>query len=169
MTSLTYQICCPNKDVCPNKVKGARPNKGACPNNSVCLNNSVCILLASYSTFGQQLQVAPGAVEAGVPKSNKCTGGDSCCTLDNPCDEGEGDCDSDEECSGNLFCSRSCGDQVQGGLASLGGNWDIGDDCCLDPIKNQNAATLNKVSPGNALARVQRVDLWDITFCTRGF
>ena len=152
--TLTYQICCSNKDVCPNK--------SVSPNNSVCLNNPVFILLASYPIYGQQprvavqnpvvaprpwweVQGAAGVVEAGVPQSNKCNGGDSCCTVDKPCGEGEGDCDSDEECSGNLFCSRTCGDQVQGGLASLGGEWDIADDCCLDPIKNQDAAILNKV------------------------
>ena len=87
------------------------------------------------------VQGAAGVVETGVPQSNKCTGGDSCCTVENPCGEWEGDCDSDDECSGNLFCSRTCGASV----ASLGGDWDIGDDCCLDPIKNQDAAALNKV------------------------
>ena len=128
------------------------------PNNSVCLNNPVCIFLASYPISGQQprvadqnpvvrpgpwrvVQGAAGVVETGVPQSNKCTGGDSCCTVENPCGEWEGDCDSDDECSGNLFCSRTCGASV----ASLGGDWDIGDDCCLDPIKNQDAAALNKV------------------------
>ena len=89
--------------------------------------------------------LAPGAVwqtvEAGWPQSNKCAGGDSCCTVENPCGEWEGDCDSDEECSGNLFCSRTCGPRV----VSLGGDWDITDDCCLDPIKNPQVATLNKV------------------------
>ena len=88
-------------------------------------------------------------VEVGWSQSNKCHGGDSCCTVENPCGEWEGDCDSDEECSGNLFCSRTCGSSV----VSLGGDWDIADDCCLDPIKNQDAATLNKVRGALQLKR----------------
>ena len=97
----------------------------------------------------QNPAVGPWVMEAGGPQSNKCTGGDSCCTVENPCGEWEGDCDSDEECSDNLFCSRTCGARV----AHLGGDWDIGDDCCLDPIKNQDAAALNKVRGALQLKR----------------
>ena len=33
-----------------------------------------------------------------------------CCTTRDPCGEGEGDCDQDEECIGNLVCAlESCG------------------------------------------------------------
>ena len=36
-------------------------------------------------------------------------GANSCCTEDNPCDEGEGDCDSDSDCKGSLECgSNNC-------------------------------------------------------------
>ena len=89
----------------------------------------------------QTVEAGWQTVEAGWSQSSKCAGGDSCCTVENPCGEWEGDCDSDEGCSGNLFCSRTCGPRV----VSLGGDWDITDDCCLDPIKNPQVATLNKV------------------------
>ena len=44
-----------------------------------------------------------------------CYGGDeskleSCCTENFPCEIGEGDCDSDSECAGNLTCGEdNCG------------------------------------------------------------
>lgn len=30
-----------------------------------------------------------------------------CCDTNNPCDEGQGDCDKDSECSGNLICGKN--------------------------------------------------------------
>lgn len=57
-------------------------------------------------------------------KDKRCTGeNNGCCTVETPCDLGEGDCDSDNQCHQGLKCgSDNC---------SWGG-W--GDDCCeLDP------------------------------------
>ena len=65
--------------------------------------------------------------------------------MDNPCDEGEGDCDSNDECSGNLYCARGCSLEGGGSIASLGGDWDEGDDCCLDPSKYQADAAFSTV------------------------
>ena len=51
----------------------------------------------------------------------KCTGGDDCCTQDNPCGLGEGDCDHDSDCKPGLYC----------GLDNCGGSgWEYFDDCC---------------------------------------
>ncbi len=37
-----------------------------------------------------------------------CTHGDSsCCTYEEPCDLGEGDCDYDYQCRGKLVCGNS--------------------------------------------------------------
>lgn len=34
----------------------------------------------------------------------------NCCTVDNPCINGYGDCDEDSECYGNLVCGKdNCG------------------------------------------------------------
>ena len=54
-----------------------------------------------------------------------CRGGEHCCQRDsyNLCMEGEGDCNTDQECQGMLECgSNNCG--MEGGL------WDEKDDCC---------------------------------------
>merc|ERR1719334_1432255 len=52
-----------------------------------------------------------------------CHGKDSgCCTRDNPCYAGEGDCDNDDECAGALVCGRdNCAND---------GGFDASDDCC---------------------------------------
>ena len=38
------------------------------------------------------------------PKSRFPSLKGKCCTMENPCDEGEGDCEDDFECNGNLVC-----------------------------------------------------------------
>ena len=50
----------------------------------------------------------------------RCKGvDDGCCTADNPCGEGDGDCDNDSECSGDLVCGTdNC-------------PWGDNDDCCI--------------------------------------
>ena len=55
--------------------------------------------------------------------SDKCDGGDSCCSEEYPCGEGEGDCDSDSECRDGFLCgSDNC---------KKGSTFDDGDDCCV--------------------------------------
>ena len=61
----------------------------------------------------------------------KCYGGNSCCTDAKPCGEGDGDCDSNSHCLGDLIC-------VKGGNygcenMNIGSNWDTADDCCVHP------------------------------------
>ena len=52
----------------------------------------------------------------------RCNGNDNnCCTKETPCKEGDGDCDSDEDCLGSLYCETdSC----------TGDGFDVTDDCC---------------------------------------
>ena len=59
-----------------------------------------------------------------------CNGDDTCCTSSNQCDIGEGDCDKDLDCIGNLFCGKdNC----------VGDTFEEDDDCCTDSsqLKNQ--------------------------------
>ena len=54
----------------------------------------------------------------------KCQGDDSCCSSDNICQEGEGDCDSDLDCLPGLVCGKdNC----------RGSDFDSTDDCCERP------------------------------------
>ena len=56
--------------------------------------------------------------------------GPNCCTSSNQCGEGEGDCDSDVDCAGNLKCG-------QGNGLDHNCNTSLGFpsyyDCCYDP------------------------------------
>jgi len=52
-----------------------------------------------------------------------CSGGDSCCSEGSPCGIGEGDCDNDEQCAGDLQCGKdNCNKRSVG--------FDSTDDCC---------------------------------------
>merc|ERR1712192_293656 len=55
--------------------------------------------------------------------SDKCYGGSSCCSEEYPCGLGEGDCDSNSDCTGELVCgSNNC---------PKGTTFEDGDDCCV--------------------------------------
>ena len=97
----------------------------------------------------------PGVmVEAGAGLHMACRGGEHCCQVghqgtrsrqprnilvqgDNQCGEGEGDCNTDQDCAGLLVCGRdNCG-RAGGRRAALYRSavpalcrWDAGDDCC---------------------------------------
>ena len=60
------------------------------------------------------------------------SGGPTCCTSSRQCGEGEGDCDSDVDCAGNLKCGQGNGldDNCN---TSLG--FPSSYDCCYDPGK----------------------------------
>ena len=63
---------------------------------------------------------------SGLENAKKsCNGRDDCCTAEEPCERGEGDCDPDndhEQCHGNLKCGvDNC---------KKGAPFDTTDDCC---------------------------------------
>ena len=47
-----------------------------------------------------------------MSSNSRCASGthsqiQECCGTNDPCDEGQGDCDKDSECSGNLICGKN--------------------------------------------------------------
>ena len=62
----------------------------------------------------------------GNPKCNPATWSkynSECCSVKNPCGKGEGDCDKNTECIGNLVCgTNNCGTKFPNSKA----------DCCTD-------------------------------------
>ena len=57
----------------------------------------------------------------------------ACCNLENQCGFGEGDCDSNYQCEGNLICGT---DNCQAMYPYK--NFDTYADCCYDPSKPLN-------------------------------
>ena len=63
------------------------------------------------------------------------TGGEDCCNSSHQCEEGQGDCDTDNDCVGNLKCGESNG--YNGNCdTSLGYESDWA--CCYDPDKRKH-------------------------------
>ena len=55
----------------------------------------------------------------------RCRGKDnSCCTSETPCGFGDGDCDSDDQCAGDMVCGDN-------NCPKNGFEWNGGDDCCV--------------------------------------
>ena len=50
----------------------------------------------------------------------------NCCTEDDPCDVGEGDCDTDSQCQSNLKCGKD-------NCKEFDSNWPFDFDCCYQP------------------------------------
>ena len=73
-----------------------------------------------------------------IDRSNECHNGNagtSCCTSSHQCGEGEGDCDNDSHCFGDLKCGQGNG-YDNNCDANLGFPSDY--DCCYDPKKRKN-------------------------------
>ena len=66
------------------------------------------------------------------PEDDPCSSGTKeeladCCKVDAPCSLGQGDCDNDSECIGELICGRNnCGAEFP---------WDSADCCTIQPAK----------------------------------
>ena len=54
-----------------------------------------------------------------------------CCTKDHPCEEGQGDCDSNDECEGNLVCNDNANNCRK--LNPTQTKWFRSADCCTKP------------------------------------
>ena len=66
-------------------------------------------------------------IDLGAKKNmnTTCRGTEHCCTADNLCNDGEGDCNNDQGCQGISICgNNNCANKT------LGGRWDGDDDCC---------------------------------------
>ena len=62
-----------------------------------------------------------------IQLAETCNGGNSCCSPLNPCVDGEGDCDNDNDCEGNLVCGVDNCDRANPAFDST-------DDCCFNLI-----------------------------------
>ena len=73
--------------------------------------------------------IAAPSAGTGCQNEFNGNGGSSCCTNFNLCSEGEGDCDSDSQCFGDLECGVNNCDPSLGFPANR--------DCCYDPNKRK--------------------------------
>ena len=152
------QRCCTPEDPCDEGQGdcdgpgdgGPHDGNAGCKGNLVCGRNN-CKKFGPHFHMRDDCCEKPSNIPDPNPKTNnitpptgqRCKGrnypggnkGIRCCTPENPCDEGEGDCDGagdgglndgDRGCKGNLVCgSNNC--------KKFGAYYHVSDDCCEKP------------------------------------
>jgi len=98
--------------------------EGDCDSDEQCAGDLICGVDNCGAGWGSTYDCCAKPILSGRPAC-KVTGDSGCCNgLDNPrCGEGEGDCDSDEQCAGDLIC----------GVDNCGAGWGSTYDCCAKP------------------------------------
>merc|ERR1711970_1225135 len=93
------------------------------------MGSSKMWFIIAFAILGAHLQQISGYGDGGygLPEG-ACKGGDSCCSVGSPCQAGEGDCDSDDHCVGDLQCGENNCDRKSYS------SFDATDDCCQRPV-----------------------------------
>jgi len=109
-----------------------------CSGNLVCGNNN-CKAFAAFFHEKDDCCVQPEVEKIVTPTSGKrCKGRNfdkgRCCTAGSPCIESEGDCDVDNDCSGNLLCGNN-------NCKAFGSFFHEKDDCCVKPPSTPTRVT----------------------------
>jgi len=113
---------CDGEDSCCSRDSVCKEGEGDCDSDSDCEDDLKC---GKDNCRGFGFDSTDDCCFNPVrPWGNQCQGGDTCCTEENQCFEGEGDCDNDSDCRGNLRCGTdNC----------FGEGFDDTDDCCMRP------------------------------------
>merc|ERR1712106_808107 len=69
-----------------------------------------------------------------------------CCSFENPCVEGEGDCEQDNDCNGDLVCGNN-------NCKAFGSFFHPKDDCCIKPMVTSVEAVTRPAFPNRAFPR----------------
>merc|ERR1711862_814710 len=138
---------------------GANDGHRGCQGDLVCGSNNCkkfgtyfhekddCCDLPETLAIPEPLPLIPAGVPLEPPAGQRCRGrnfdGKRCCTPENPCDEGEGDCDGPGDggqhdghqgCKGDLVCgSNNC--------LQFGAYFHPKDDCCERPFSSAQCFT----------------------------
>ena len=115
--TLTDWNCCSSSNPCT-------VGQGDCDSDSDCQGSLIC----GHNTSTDCPSGAPGSfdccIAAPAPPSCDTLTDWTCCTSANPCTIGQGDCDSDSDCQGNLICGHNTSTDCPSGAP---GSFD----CCI--------------------------------------
>jgi len=118
--------CCTPQNPCPEG-EGDCEIDNDCSGNLVCGNNN-CKQFGTFFHEKDDCCVKPKVTSA--EPFQRCKGRNffpkPCCTPQNPCPEGEGDCEIDNDCSGELVCGNN-------NCKQFGSFYHEKDDCCVKP------------------------------------
>ena len=117
--------------------EGDCDNSNECRGGLVCGNNN-CAQFGSVFHPKDDCCVRPRPEENSVNPGPRCQGRNvdtgRCCTAASPCVEGEGDCDNDQECGGDMVCGDN-------NCKQFGEIFHPKDDCCVTPQGSQQQKT----------------------------
>merc|ERR1719412_2354703 len=120
--------CCTPQNPCPEG-QGDCEIDSDCAGSLVCGNNN-CKQFGSFFHEKDDCCVKPEPIPAPV-KPRTCKGRNfsprPCCTPENPCPEGQGDCEIDGDCAGTLVCGNN-------NCKQFGSFFHPKDDCCVKPV-----------------------------------
>merc|ERR1712110_779379 len=111
--------CCSSSNQC-GKGEGDCDNDSDCSGNLICGTNNC----DTSKGFGSGYDCCTDSIGPTGSGCHTGSGGWSCCSSSNQCGVGEGDCDYDIDCSGNLKCGTNNCDTSKG--------FGSGYDCCFD-------------------------------------
>ena len=136
--SLTDWSCCSKNWPCA-------VGQGDCDKNSQCQGNLVCgsagTSCPSGAPSGFNCCVDPATTPPPPPPCDVLNNW-SCCSSSKPCTIGQGDCDTDSHCQGNLVCGHNTSTDCPSGAPS-------GFDCCKASSNGYDeCSTSNKCSAG---------------------
>ena len=116
---------CTGGDSCCTEDNRCAEHEGDCDKDSDCMEGLKCA--EPYNNCPRKRKDGEDWDSTDSCCYKPCTGGESCCTPDNPCNEQEGNCKKDSDCMNGLKCGyHNC-------LNNGGFEWDINDNCCYKP------------------------------------
>merc|ERR1711936_395533 len=118
--------CCTPENPCPEG-EGDCEIDDDCNGTLVCGNNN-CKQFGNFFHQKDDCCVKPNI--SSTEPFQRCKGRNflprPCCTPESPCPEGEGDCEIDNDCAGNLVCGNN-------NCKQFGSFFHEKDDCCVKP------------------------------------
>jgi len=135
--------CCSSENPC---VEG----EGDCENNKDCNGDLVCgnNNCKDFDSFFHEKDDC--CIKPETPNTKETQGGPrcrgrnfnerGCCSFENPCVEGEGDCEQDNDCNGDLVCGNN-------NCKAFGSFFHPKDDCCIKPMVTSVEAVTRPAFP----------------------
>ena len=145
----------PNGVDCCEETGTCDVGHGDCHEDSECLGALVCGTDNCLADFGFGAANWDCCIDANPSDCSQYKGFEGslhCCSAENPCPVGHGDCDDDSHCAGDLRCGRSnCKNRFATNWAEAQESLD----CCYDPAEEGRTCDENDHRPSKCCEDTQ--------------